>query len=186
MPPEFSREAESTPQQTGIALDARLRAELGRQLVIVVLTPDAEVQRETLAIFAASCAAYSEVRLIIAELAESAAPETLETTFRQAIQHDPDALLIWRAASGPLEEMADSERQWHRMLLDAADHVGLFDRALLALLGADVARASARALGYEDGFTSTQPLAEMLDALARDALTREAYHRRGSSPPCYL
>jgi hypothetical protein len=47
-------------------------------------------------------------------------------------------------------------------------------------------RAAARRCGFEDGFAVDQPLVAALTILAREAVTRAAYRRYGSSPPCYL
>jgi hypothetical protein len=95
---------------------------------------------------------------------------------------DPDTLLVCEDAGGD----AEAAQRWRAAVLDAAEGRNLFERMLIALYGAGVTRAIARKLGYEDGFAPDLPLADALAILAREAVTREAYRRYGSSPPCYL
>ena len=46
--------------------------------------------------------------------------------------------------TGPLEGACTDEWQWPRTLLTAAEHTGLLDRSLVALIGEDVTQAAAR------------------------------------------
>lgn len=187
-------------------LDARLRVELGRRLTLVMLwTPEAasaysasDETGETLATFQAELAAYREVLLLTVDAHHSPASTTtqtrdskLEAALRTALQMDADAILICLSAQmTPLGVGDNEETQWLRAVVAVAERLNLFDAATLALLGPNVSREQARALGYEDGFTLAPPLADAVHAaltrLTREALARAEYRHKGSSPPCYL
>ena len=189
------------------ALDARLRVELGRRLTLVMLwTPEAASAYtargktdETLATFRAEVGVYQEVRLLAIDSTEvpessltQAVEARIEAALRETLRMDADAVLIWQGAqTAPLGTHDDAdEREWLLKALVVAERLNLFDAATLALFGPSVTRAQARALGYEDGFALTEPLAEAvhaaLERLTRDALARAEYRHKGSSPPCYL
>jgi hypothetical protein len=170
-------------------LDLWLRAELRRRLTIAVIEP---VGGPSLLCqdHCALLAIFSEVRVVT-----HAPPDTADTSSATALlahieRDEVDALLVWTngrlLATGPLEGACTAAWQWPRTLLTAAEHTGLLDRGLVALIGEDVTQAAARKIGYEDGFSSDLPVPALVGALARDAIVRETYRRRGSSPPCYL
>ncbi|HUY76517.1 MAG TPA: hypothetical protein VMV29_07075 [Ktedonobacterales bacterium] len=193
-----------------VALDAQLRTELGRRLTLVLLwapealnaptTTDAnDATDEAMAPFQAELAAYHEVRLLTVDAhgaPVSTATQTrdakLEAALRTAFQMDADAVLIWQGAqTTPMGTPDDAdEREWLRAVVAIAERLNLFDAATLALIGPSVSRAQARALGYEDGFALTEPLADAvhaaLERLTHEALARAEYRHKGSSPPCYL
>lgn len=153
--------------------------QLGRPLLIVALRR-AGAAADPLAGWRAGLAAYPAVRLRMEEVGD--APDA--ATLARIAQFDPDALLVCEAARDA--DGAPTPGDWRAAILDAAEGLNLFERMLLAWYGAGVTRAAARAAGYEDGFAPDQPLADALAILAREAIARETYRRRGSSPPCYL
>ena len=162
-----------------LLFSAWLADALGRPLVIVALSRAGRAD-DPLAGWRASLTAYPGVRLLAEVVGD--APDA--ATLAQIAAHDPDALLVCedaRDAAG-----APTFGAWRAAILDAAESLNLFDRMLIAWRGSGVTRASARAAGYEDGFTPDQPLADALAILAREAITRASYRRQGSSPPCYL
>ena len=170
-------------------LDLWLRTELRRRLTIAVIEPlggpSALCQNHC-----ALLAVFSEVRLLAHTPPDTADASGAAALLERVERDDVDALLVWTngrlLTTGPLEGACTAEWQWPRTLLTAADHTGLLDRSLVALIGEDVTQAAARKIGYEDGFSSDLPVPALVGALARDALVRETYRRRGSSPPCYL
>ncbi len=186
------------------ALDARLRAELGRRLTVVALYAPAQgdEQDELFTAFQAEIAKYQEVWLRVVEVgapgadARSPTEAAAEAAVRAALQADADAVLVWRmagadgAAPGATSVAQAMAARWRRDFPAVAERLALFEQATLALIGADVTRADARRQGYEDGFALTEPLAAPTHAallrLAAEALARVEYQRRGSSPPCYL
>ncbi|MDE3230231.1 MAG: hypothetical protein KGO05_10145 [Chloroflexota bacterium] len=152
---------------------------LGRPLTLVALRR-ADGPAEPLAAWREGLAAYSGVRLLTETLDD--APDA--AALSRIAQRDPDALLICedaRDASG-----APTPGAWRAAIIDAAEGLNLFERMLLAWCGVGVTRTSARAAGYEEGFAPDDPLPATLATLAREALARESYRRKGSSPPCYL
>lgn len=155
--------------------------QLGRPLLLVALRRAADDGgADALAGWRAGLAAYTGVRLLVEAI--GGAPDT--ATLARIAQLDPDALLVCedaRDSSG-----APTPGDWRAAVLDVAEGLNLFERMLLAWYGAGVTRAAARATGYEDGFAPDQPLPDALAILAREAIARETYRRRGSSPPCYL
>lgn len=152
---------------------------LGRPLMLMVLRR-ADATAEPLAAWRAALAPYSGVRLFTETLGDSPDAAALS----RIAQQDPDVLLIWEDAHDA--DGAPTPGAWRAAILDAAEGLNLFERMLLAWCGAGVTRASARAAGYEEGFAPDDPLPATLATLAREALARESYRRRGSSPPCYL
>jgi len=171
-----------------------------------------EATNDVCARFQAEIAAYGEVRLLTTRVPQTSAftttftamcapmpPTTsqtldaaLEVALRDAQHMDADAVLVWRdALREPAEApQDDTDNAWLRTVTDTAERLNLFDAATLALIGPDESRAQARALGYEDGFALTEPLATSVYAalvrLTDEALTRAEYRQKGSSPPCYL
>lgn len=163
---------------------AWLDAELGRPLTIVALrrrNASGAASDEPLAGWRDQLAAYPGVRLLTEALDGMPGEEALASVARR----DPDALLIC-ADIEDSTDAADGADDWCARILDAAEGLNLFERMLLARYGAGVTRANARAAGYEDGFSPEQPLPDVLAILGREAIARETYRRRGSSPPCYL
>jgi hypothetical protein len=156
---------------------AWLDAELGRPLTIVALCRTASSD-DLPALWREALASYPCVRLVAETLGESSVADALA---RIALS-DPDALLVCEQADAAGEQPGG----WRVEVLSVAEERNLFERMLLARYGAGVTRANARKQGYEDGFAPEQPLAEVLATLAREAIGRESYRRRGSSPPCYL
>ncbi|HLY31443.1 MAG TPA: hypothetical protein VKQ36_10460, partial [Ktedonobacterales bacterium] len=176
------------------ALDQWLRTQLGRRLNLVILRVEAQTSAAWEALVA-EANRYREVYLITSDQpgGEDSAPvarlEYWERAIKQAMQHDPDALLVWYEA--PDEAEGGENANWPQAVVQVADALNIFDRTMLALSGPGVTRASARRRGFEDGFPvgAEMPQADvfaMLATLARIALDREMYRRRGSSPPCYL
>lgn len=156
-----------------------LVGQLGRPLLIVALRR-ADAAADPLAGWRAGLAAYPAVRLQVEAIGDARDAATLS----RIAQHDPDALLVCEDAHDA--SGASTPGEWRAAILDAAEGLNLFERMLLAWYGAGVTRAAARAAGYEDGFAPDHPLADALATLAREAIARETYRRRGSSPPCYL
>lgn len=154
-----------------------LRATLGRRLTVVALQPARPQAEQILAAWRGEFMAYPETQFLI----ERVTVGQMEEALRRVTALDPDALLI--CSEG---ESQEHDEQWSAQALSVAESLNLFDRMLVAQCGANVTKTQARALGYEDGFSTEQSLAETLATLAREAITRESYRRQGSSPPCYL
>jgi hypothetical protein len=198
------------------ALDALLRAELGRPLVVVGLTLAAGAATgagldtplgEPPAGPIAGLARYGElwVRWL-------AAGTRLADALGRAAVLDADALLIWVPASESAESGADTDPEAEadveasasrdsepgagrtaplavpllRAVMGAADADGLHDRAVMLLVGPGASRGLARALGYDDGFGADAPVALVATAAADGALASARLRGGGSSPPCYL
>lgn len=180
--------ASATPADAA-GLDLWLRTELRRRLTIAVIEPlggpNPLCQNHC-----ALLAIFSEVRMVTHRPPDSPDTSSATALLARVERDDVDALLVWTngrlLTTGPLEGACTAEWQWPRTLLTAAEHTGLLDRSLIALIGEDVTQAAARKIGYEDGFSPDLPVPALVGALARDALVREMYRRRGSSPPCYL
>lgn len=157
---------------------------LGRPLTIVALRRASDVgaageaRDAPLAAWRAQLVAYPSVRLLAEELDDESGDEALA----RITQRDPDVLLVCAGATSD----AAAAGGWCAHILDVAEGLNLFERMLLARCGVGVTRANARAAGYEDGFAPDQPLADALAILAHEAIAREMYRHRGSSPPCYL
>jgi hypothetical protein len=75
---------------------------------------------------------------------------------------------------------------WRTAILRHAEDLNLYEHMLIAWHGAGVTREIARAAGFEDGFGAEVPPSFALAIFAQETITRAAYRRRGSSPPCYL
>lgn len=153
---------------------------LGRPLTIVALRRAGAGGGDPLVGWRAHLSAYPTVRLLVEEVSDALGGVTLS----RITQLDPDALLVCEDARDP--NGAPTPGDWRAAILSVAEGLNLFERMLLAWYGAGVTRASARAAGFEDGFAPDQPFPDALAILAREAIGRETYRRRGSSPPCYL
>jgi hypothetical protein len=168
------------------AVNAWLRAELGRRLTVGVLEADGD-EDDACAHLCARLALYPEVRVLKCA-SPAAARDALLTQLCELVREDADALLVWvsAAALATSEGASPPERLWAAEVLACADDLNLRDRCFTALLGKGVTRQDARKAGYEDGFPANISPAVLVRALGREALQREVYRRRGSSPPCYL
>ena len=160
------------------ALNAWMAAQLGRPLTLVALRRAGASGADPLADWRAQLPRFPLACLLEEQADEAQIGETLA----HIAQLDPDMLLVCDEASGDV----DAAQRWRAAVLDAAEGRNLFERMEIALVGAGMTRPAARACGFEDGFATDQPLAEALAILAREAVTRAAYRRYGSSPPCYL
>lgn len=172
------------PPSDAAQFTAWLDAELGRPLTIMALFRADAVGAASDAALAGwrdQLAAYPGVRL----LTEALDRLPSEAALARVAQRDPDALLVCADVSDA-SGATDAASDWCARILDAAEGLNLFERMLLARYGAGVTRANARAAGYEDGFSPDEPLPGVLAVLAREAIARETYRRKGSSPPCYL
>ncbi len=105
-------------------------------------------------------------------------------TLAHLAQIDADVLLVCDDALDV--DGLPTPGNWRAAMLNIAEGFNLFERMLVAWFGVSVTRTAARQAGYEDGFAPDQPLSEVLAMVARQAVTRDMYRRRGSSPPCYL
>ncbi len=168
------------------ALNAWMGAQLGRPLTIVALRHAEADGADLLAGWCAQLPQFPLVRLLVEQADEAQIAEALA----RIAQLDPDALLVCDEPSdepsGEASGDAVAARRWRAAVLDIAEGRNLFERMEIALVGVGMTRLAARACGFEDGFASDHPLAEALAILAREAVTRAAYRRYGSSPPCYL
>jgi len=170
-------------------LDLWLRTELRRRLIIAVIEPmggPSVLCQDHCALLAS----FSEVRVVTHTPPDTADASSVSALLAHVARDDVDALLVWTngrlLTTGPLEGACTADWQWPRTLLTAVEHTGLLDRGLVALIGEDVTQAAARKIGYEDGFSPDLPVPALVGILARDAMVRETYRLRGSSPPCYL
>jgi len=154
------------------ALNAWLDAQLGRPLVLLALR---RAGNDRLAGWRAQIAQFPLVTLDELVVGD----EPLAETLAQVAQRDPDTLLV-------CDDAGDATRAWRAALLNTAEGRNLFERVEITLVADGMTRAIARRCGFEDGFAADQPLAATVAILAREAVTRAAYRRYGSSPPCYL
>ena len=154
------------------ALNAWLDAQLGRPLVLLALRRAGD---DRLADWRAQVPQFPLVTLDELALGD----EPLAETLAQVAQRDPDVLLV-------CDDAGDATQAWRAALLDTAEGRNLFERVEITLVGKGMTRATARHCGFEDGFAADQPFVVALAILAREAVTRAAYRRYGSSPPCYL
>jgi hypothetical protein len=154
------------------ALNAWLAAQLGRPLVLLALRRAGD---DRLAGWRAQLPQFPLVTLDELMVGDDPLAETLA----QVAQRDPDTLLV-------CDDAGDATQAWRAALLDTAEECNLFERVEITLAGDGMTRAAARRCGFEDGFAVDQPLVAALTILAREAVTRAAYRRYGSSPPCYL
>lgn len=158
------------------ALNAWIDAQLGRTLTLVALIRPGSAA--ILDSWREQLSAFPRVRLLVEVVSsDTSIPDALT----RAAQHTPDALLICDAGGDD-----EDARRWRAAILDAAEGRNLFERMLIALCGVGMTRASARTRSLEDGYATDQPFAQALASIARETLTREAFRRYGSSPPCYL
>ncbi|HEY7983483.1 MAG TPA: hypothetical protein VID73_04905 [Ktedonobacterales bacterium] len=181
------------------ALDAWLRAELGRRLAITGVTlvaPRATPPEPPAAppdsrgVLALAGAAPTALPAALAEYAEIwlrwlPAGARLDEAAIRAAAGDADALLVWLAPTGTETPTGWPERTL-AALHDALANLSLRDGCVLALGGAGASRALARRLGYDDGFAPEAPAGAIATTLAREALALAAVRGGGSSPPCYL
>lgn len=169
------------PPREPPALDHWLREHLGRQLIIAALvasSPDSAALDD----FRAPLSAYAEVRLVESAADPAATDRQLEQLLAPLAQLDPDIVLVWATSLDHISMPAS----WSNAALAACEHLGLLDRCYVALIAPQMTRSDARALGFEEGFPTTQPVTDLLAVLAREAVARDDYRRRGSSPPCFL
>ena len=171
------------------ALDAWLREQLGRRMVVVGVSfaPPATAGAplrvtEPPAELLAGLAAYTEVWLRWSD-----AGTELGTVLREAAQYDADAVLAWLETPRGTEP---APAQWPRRavaaLIGEADDLNLRDRCVFALAGPAASQTLARQMGCDLGFAPDVALARLVGALAREAAARDEFRRKGSSPPCYL
>ncbi|MFI5273442.1 MAG: hypothetical protein ACHQ4H_10470 [Ktedonobacterales bacterium] len=168
------------------AVNAELQASLNRQLTVAVLEPPGGDLACTE--MRARLATYPEVRVLAESPGERPDYHALKTLLAVVSQSDADALLVWTDAAA-LEAPAPGAHEgqsWPRQVLGAAEDINLLDNCFTVPIGPGVSRLAARKAGYEDGFAETTPISKLLRAITREALVREQYRRRGSSPPCYL
>lgn len=176
---------EDAPEMGPADLDGWLRETLGRRLVVVGLalaTADAgpDATAATLAgppqDLIAALQPYTEVWI-----RWLAAGMTVDAALAQAMVREADVLLVWVPA--PADEQASAVLA---RLLKQADIMELRDPCVLLLVGPGASQPLARKLGYDDGFGPEAPVARIATTAAREALAREEFRQKGSSPPCYL
>ncbi len=165
------------------ALNAWLDAQLGRTLVLVTLRRSGGTGGDLLVEWREQTQAFPTV-LLTEEMADGI---SVAEVLARISQRDPDVLLVCDdTGEGTPSSETEAANRWRASVLDIAEGRNLFERMQIVLVGVGMTRKAARAKGFEDGFASDQPLAEALATLAREAVTRAAYRRYGSSPPCYL
>lgn len=172
-----------------IDINMQLRVDLGRRMTIALLDLPGgggtafDELRSALAL-------YPEVRVLVLRPEYEQDTSTLEMALGEALREGADSLLVWTAGETTAADKGDHAcspaERWTRLVVSVAERLLLFDRCFIALVGEGVSRAGARKLGYEDGFASEAPVIQLMRALVREALAREVFGRRGSSPPCYL
>ncbi|MGZ3582803.1 MAG: hypothetical protein ACXWP6_08720 [Ktedonobacterales bacterium] len=172
-----------------VAINTQLRLELGRRMTIALLnspTGGGAALDELLA----ALAAYPEVRVLIVRPEHGQDAQALEVTLAEVQREGADSLLVWTDGEATAADKGDHACSpaecWVRLVESVAERLLLFDRCFIALIGEGVSRPGARKLGYEDGFASEAPVGGLVRTLVRETLAREAFGRRGSSPPCYL
>lgn len=179
--PSPAHDAGREPPEAPDALDSWLEARLGRALTVAILCR-ANHAPSRLTRLANALASHGAFRVGTEQLPVDATEEYAQASLRKVAALAPDTLLI-------CDTLPDAERwqsAWCVQVLRLADDAGLAERTFLALIGTGVARASARRMGFEDGFDLGQDPAVIARAIAREAVAGEEIRRRGSSPPCYL
>lgn len=173
---------DTSPPSDSVALADLVQAGLGRRMIVAVLVPPAPdgADHRALSDLAAALAAFPGARV-----AYEQPPADLEAFLTQLHSLGPDVVLVG-AEDASASAGAPSERPWHLYVFAIADRIGLCDRSFVALVGPRVTRESARRAGFEDGFALDTPVDTLLPALVREALARDEFRRKGSSPPCYL
>jgi hypothetical protein len=168
-------------------VNAWLRLELGRRLTVGMLAAYRD-GREGYAGLCDRLALFPEVRMLTVTSPAGAARDEMLPLLGELAREDADALLVWLPAGAPAahDSASTPERLWAGEVLACADEINLRDRCFTALVGEGMARQDARKAGYEDGFSADISPAVLVRALGHEALQREIYRRRGSSPPCYL
>lgn len=168
------------------AVNTWLRATLSHRLSITVLAPPGG--DDGCADLCMRLASYPEVLVRTQTPLSGANVDDIAALLADTLRFDDDVTLIWaRGDTLAQTECAQSVSQrWVRDVFAAAERTGLLDRCFTALIGPEVSRERARKLGYEDGFPADMPLSTLVRQLGQEALNREQYRRRGSSPPCYL
>jgi hypothetical protein len=165
-------------------VDAWLRQHLGRRLTIALMitTPDA-VGAPALAHLLTALREYAEMRILPpARLAsQDAVPDATDSTVAAAPQVelarlDPEVVLVWTHPGAAATGAAYA----------CLEHVGLLDRAFVALIGPGISRREARVLGFEDGYPADISVETLAMRLAHEGVAIDERRRRGSSPPCYL
>lgn len=172
-----------------VEINAQLRLALGRRMTIALLdTPGGG--GAAFDELRAALEEYPEVRVLVVRPEHTQDAQALEAALVEVSREGADSLLVWtngEATEGDKGDHACSPAEhWVRLVESVAERLLLFDHCFIALIGEGVSRAGARKLGYEDGFASEAPVVQLMRALVRETLAREAYSRRGSSPPCYL
>lgn len=185
---------ENTTAMGPADLDRWLREKLGRRLVVVGLALAAEDAGQDVAMAAlgeppheliTALERYSEiwVRWLPAGMPVDAA-------LAHAMTREADVLLIWVPAAQGEQAAAPHGETWPATalarLLEQADARELRDPCVLLLVGPGASRPLARGLGYDDGFGPEASVAALATTAAREALAREEFRQKGSSPPCYL
>lgn len=151
------------------AIDALLRAQLGRRMTIAMLALS-EAHRGELETLARRLASLDEARVLPLAFTDEG--------LQEAARLDAEIVLIWL--------VMDKDEPTAAAILDRAEALGLRERSFVALIGPGMTRARARQMRFEDGFPATTPTDQLLWSLAREAIARDELRRRGSSPPCYL
>lgn len=172
-----------------VEINAQLRLELGRRMTIALLDAPGGGGAGFDELLA-RLAIYPEVRVLVVRSERKQDEQALEGMLAEVLREGADSLLVWTNGEATAVNKGDHAcsptENWVRLVESVAERLLLFDRCFIALIGEGVSRAGARKLGFEDGFASEAPVAEMVRVLVRETLAREAYGRRGSSPPCYL
>lgn len=175
------------------ALDAWLRAQLGRRLAVtgITLVPLAGSSPDPSGTVAAAGVPPAALRDALGQYGEIwlrwlPSGTRLDEAAIRAAAGDADVLLVWLDPTGaPSAPVGWPERPL-TALHDALANLSLRDDCVLAIGGAGASRSLARRLGYDDGFAVVAPAALIATTLAREALALAAVRGGGSSPPCYL
>lgn len=174
------------------ALDAWLRAQLGRRLAVtgITLMLPAGTSPAPPGAVAAAGAPPAALRDALGQYGEIwlrwlPSGTRLDEAAIRAAAGDADVLLVWLDPTGaPGAPVGWPERPL-TALHDALANLSLRDDCVLAIGGVGASRSLARRLGYDDGFAVEAP-AVIATTLAREALALAAVRGGGSSPPCYL
>ncbi len=181
-------------------LDGWLREHMNRSLVVIGVTlgsvasdegPTISILGESPTDFVRGMEPYGEIWL-----RWLAAGMVMDRAVAHAAAQEADALIIWVPKSpddetpAARDALAGANGEWPeralRALLEVADAHNLRDRCVLVLAGPGASRQLARRLGYDDGFGEGAAPGQVAVAIGREAVSREEYRTRGSSPPCYL
>ena len=158
---------------------------LGRAIIVTVLVPP--IASTTLFHDLARDLARTDwLRVVLEEGSGYPTPDTLRSLLSKVHIAEVDVVLVGTERSSEEKVSHDSAQHWESLVLREADQIGLSTRAFVALAGPATTRVSARATGYEDGFTLPANREQLLRSLALEAAGRDELRRKGSSPPCYL